>query len=159
MHELIEETVLTMCMIEKMFPPSFFDIMSHLPIHLMQQLDIFGPVYTKQMYPIERYLKTLKDFVWQRAQPEGSMATGYIMDEALGFCTEYMQQCNLTERKVWDDKEDQAMNDEVIEGKGRQRALSTDLRQWVHEFVLTNAEPLQCYKEYITDNPTSALKD
>jgi hypothetical protein len=94
--ELTEETAVTMCMLEKVFPPSFFDVMSHLPIHLVQQLDICRPVHTRWMYPMERYLKTMKGYVRQRAHPEGSMAQGYIMDEALGFCTEYMQRCTMS---------------------------------------------------------------
>jgi hypothetical protein len=94
--ELTEEIAVTMCMLEKVFPPSFFDVMSHLPIHLVQQLDICRPVHTRWMYPMERYLKTMKGYVRQRAHPEGSMAQGYIMDEALGFCTEYMQRCTMS---------------------------------------------------------------
>jgi hypothetical protein len=74
MPELMEETAVTLCMLEKVFPPSFFDVMSHLPIHLVQQLDICGPVHTRWMYPMERYLKKMKGYVRQRAQPEGSMA-------------------------------------------------------------------------------------
>jgi len=46
------------------------------------------------------------------------MAQGYIMDEALGFCTEYMQRCTMSQRRVWDDKEDPTMNDEIPKGKG-----------------------------------------
>jgi hypothetical protein len=49
--ELTKETAVTMCMLEKVFLPSFFDVMSHLPIHLVQQLDICGPVHTRWMYP------------------------------------------------------------------------------------------------------------
>lgn len=89
MEDLMEETVVTMCMLEKVFPPAFFDVMSHLPIHLVQQLDICGPVHTRWMYPIERYMKILKGYVRQRAQPEGSMARGYIMrhlDSAPSTC-------------------------------------------------------------------------
>ena len=148
MEDLMEETAVTMCMMEKVFPPSFFDVMSHLPIHLVQQLAICGPVHTRWMYPVERYLKTLKGYVRQRAQPEGSMARGYIMEEALGFCTEYMQNCTMTSRRVWDDKEEPSMNDEVLQGKGRRRILSPELQQWIHEFVLNNAEILQDYREY-----------
>jgi hypothetical protein len=33
--ELMEETIVTMCMLKKVFPPSFFDVMFHLPIHLV----------------------------------------------------------------------------------------------------------------------------
>ena len=67
MSELMEETAMTMCMLEKVFPPSFFDVMFYLPIHLVQQLDICGPVHTRWMYPMERYLKMMKGYVWQRA--------------------------------------------------------------------------------------------
>jgi hypothetical protein len=99
------------------------------------------------MYPMERYLKTLKGYVRLRSNPEGSMAQGYIMDEAVGFCTEYMQHCCESERRVWDDKEEPAMNSEVMEGNGRHRLLPDELRFWIHEFVLNNAEPLQVYRE------------
>ena len=51
---------------------------------------------------MERYLKRLKGYVRQRAQPEGSMERGYIIEEALGFCTKYMQECELTRRRIWD---------------------------------------------------------
>jgi hypothetical protein len=147
MTELFNETAVTMCMLERVFPPAFFDVMSHLPIHLVQQLDICGPVHTRWMYPMERYLKTLKGYVRLRSNPEGSIAQGYIMDEAMGFCTEYMQHCSASERRVWDDKEEPAMNSEVTEGNGRHRLLADELRHWIHEFVLNNAEPLQVYRE------------
>ena len=120
MAELLEETT-TMCMLEKFFPQSFFDVMSHMPIHLVQQLVVCGPVHTRWMYPVERYLKTLKGYIRQHTQPEGSMARGYIMDEALGFCTEYMQNCSVTTRRVWDDTKEPCMNSELLEGKGRRR--------------------------------------
>ena len=96
---------------------------------------------------MEPYLKTLKGYVRQRAQPKDSMAQGYIRDEALGFCIEYMQGCQLMEHRIWDDKEDPTMNNEVIEGKGRVRRLTLELREWIHEFVLSNAEVLQPYQK------------
>ena len=147
MTDLMEETATTMCMLEKVFPPSFFDVMSHLPIHLVQQLIVCGPVHTRWMYPVERYLKTLKGYVRQRAQPEGSMARGYSMEEAIGFCTEYMQNCSVTARRVWDDTEEPSMNEELLEGKGRRRVLTADLQHWIHEFVINNAEILEDYRE------------
>ena len=96
---------------------------------------------------MERYLKTLKGYMRLRSNPKGSMVQGYIMDEAMGFCTEYMQHYCKSEHRVWDDKEEPAMNSEVIEGNGRHRLLLDELRFWIHEFVLNNAEPLQVYKE------------
>jgi hypothetical protein len=43
------------------------------------------------MYPIERYLRTLKGYVRNKAHPEGSMAEGYISEECLTFCSRFLQ--------------------------------------------------------------------
>ncbi|WMV57920.1 hypothetical protein MTR67_051305, partial [Solanum verrucosum] len=40
--------------LEKIFPCGFFDVMEHLPIHLVQEAYLEGPVQTKWMYPFER---------------------------------------------------------------------------------------------------------
>jgi hypothetical protein len=50
------------------------NIMSHLPIHLVEELYMCGLVHTRQMYPMERYMKTLKDYVRTYAKPEASIA-------------------------------------------------------------------------------------
>jgi hypothetical protein len=63
MEELKNELAITLVLLEKEFPPSFFDVMSHLLIHLIEELDLSGLVHTRQMYPIECYFKTLKGYV------------------------------------------------------------------------------------------------
>ena len=78
--------------------------------------------------------------------PEGSMAKGYAIVEALEFCTEYMQEYKTTTRRVWDDKEDPSMYDEILEGDKRPPYLTTNLRKWIHEFVVTNAVPLEDWR-------------
>jgi hypothetical protein len=57
----------TMALVEMEFPPSFFDIMTHLPYHLVEELDLCRPVSTRWMYPVERCMKTLKTYVWNMA--------------------------------------------------------------------------------------------
>jgi hypothetical protein len=64
----------SMALLEMEFPPSFFDIMTHLPYHLVQELDLCGPVNTRWMYPVERFMKTLKGYVRNMARPEASIA-------------------------------------------------------------------------------------
>jgi hypothetical protein len=68
--------------------------MTHLIIHLVEELDLCGPVHTRWMYPIERYMKALKGYVRNMARPEGSMTTWYTIEEALGFCIKYI--CEVT---------------------------------------------------------------
>jgi hypothetical protein len=133
--------------LEKVFPPAFFDIMVHLTVHLVEELFLCGPVQTRWMYPYERYFKGLKSFVQNLAKPKGSMAQGYQVEEALGFLTEYMSTYTPTSRRVWDDQEDPTMVDEILEGKGRLRCLSSELQKWLHNFVCDNVNALEPYRE------------
>ena len=49
------EIVETLCLFENFFPPSFFDIMVHLTVHLGREARLGGPVRFRWMYPFERY--------------------------------------------------------------------------------------------------------
>jgi hypothetical protein len=133
-------------MLEKEFPPTFLDIMTHLMVHLVEELFICGPVHTRWMYPIKHYMKTLKDFVRTHARPKGSMVEGYAMEETLGYCIEYLTRFELTSKRVWDNKEDPIMNDEIFQGGGLQRTLGEDERVWAHEFVVNNSAQLESWK-------------
>ena len=147
--QLTADATETMCMLEKEMPPSFFDMMSHLPNHLVEELFLCGPVHTRWMYPYERYFKTLKGYVRNLAKPEGSIAQGYQTEEALGFITEYMSEYNVTSRKVWDDKEELTMVDEILEGKGKVKQLTEAMRTAMHEFVLDNASHIEPYRRSV----------
>ncbi|XP_072087746.1 uncharacterized protein [Arachis hypogaea] len=45
----------TLCQLERIFPPSFFNIMVHLPIHLANEVRLGGLVQYRWMYPVERF--------------------------------------------------------------------------------------------------------
>jgi len=65
--------------------------MMHLPVHLAEETKIGGPVCYRWMYPIERYLRTLKGYVRNKAHPEGSIAEGYISEECMTFCSRFLE--------------------------------------------------------------------
>ncbi|XP_020979841.1 uncharacterized protein LOC107643760 isoform X3 [Arachis ipaensis] len=44
------------------------------------------------MYPIERYMCTLKRYVRNRSRPKGSIAEGYLAEECLTFCSRYLHE-------------------------------------------------------------------
>ena len=54
MQELDNAIPLLLCKLERIFPPSFFDSMEHLLIHLSYEAKIAGPVQYRWMYPFER---------------------------------------------------------------------------------------------------------
>jgi hypothetical protein len=66
--------------------------------------------------PHGKIYEILKTYVQNMARFEGSMVEGYTMEEAIGFCKEYMSNFKTTKRQVWDDYENQNMYDEVPQG-------------------------------------------
>ena len=56
MLEIEKEVIEILCLFERYFPPSFFDIMTHLVIHLGREVRLCGPVQFRWMYPFERYV-------------------------------------------------------------------------------------------------------
>ena len=92
--------ITALCMLEKEFPQVFFDVMTHLVVHLVEELFLCRPVHCHWMYPMEQYMKTLKDYVYTKARVEGSMAQRYAMDDTLGFCIEYITCFTPTTRRV-----------------------------------------------------------
>jgi len=44
-----------LCKMERVFPPTFFNVMEHLPVHLPMELKLGGPVQYRWMYDYERY--------------------------------------------------------------------------------------------------------
>ncbi|XP_071726413.1 uncharacterized protein [Rutidosis leptorrhynchoides] len=75
------------CDLERIFPPSFFDVMIHLSVHLASEARLGRPVHYRWMYPIERYLGTIKSYVRNKSKHEGSIAEGYLAEECLSFCS------------------------------------------------------------------------
>ncbi|XP_017980990.1 PREDICTED: uncharacterized protein LOC108663018 [Theobroma cacao] len=52
-ERLEKEIAVVLCELERIFPPSFFDIMIHLPIHLAREGMLGGPVQYRCMYAVE----------------------------------------------------------------------------------------------------------
>ncbi|XP_050225594.2 uncharacterized protein LOC126675059 [Mercurialis annua] len=89
-NKLQVQIINILCKLEMIFPPAFFDVMVHLAVHLPMEAKLGGPVQYRWMYPIERYLRTLKSYVRNMARPEGSIAAGYLANECLTFCSRYL---------------------------------------------------------------------
>jgi len=145
-QQMLEDVAETICTLEKELPPSVFVIMLHLPIHLVEELFICGPIQTRSMYPFERYMKVLKGFVKNKCKPEGSMAYGFMREESIGFMSEYLSEYNATTKRAWDDDEEPAMYDEILEGAKRDRVMTEEFSKLIHGFVLDNMAHMETYR-------------
>jgi len=75
---------------ELIFPPSLFNIMTHLLVHLVKEIDILGSVFLHNMFPFERFMGVLKKYVCNRACLEGSISSAYGTKEVIDFCIDFI---------------------------------------------------------------------
>ena len=45
LDDLENEATIVLCQLEMYFPPSFFDIMVHLIVHLVREIQLYGPLF------------------------------------------------------------------------------------------------------------------
>lgn len=128
-----------LCLLEVHFPPGFFNIMTHLVIHLVNELEICGPVHARWCYSVERYLGVLTKYVRDKSKPEAGIATGYMIDESLGFCTEYFELYEHTKSRVWDAEEELKDSGECLLGKPRPKILTDRELEKIHEYVVMHS--------------------
>ncbi|KAJ9541947.1 LOW QUALITY PROTEIN: hypothetical protein OSB04_028453 [Centaurea solstitialis] len=143
--ELENEIGKTLCDLERIFPPSFFDVMVHLSVHLALEAKIGGPVHYRWMYPIERYLSTLKSYVRNKRRPEGSIAEGYlnVFPFSLYLSDDIGSRHNRPSRNYDDGgcrgDQDQEMNDSILKSTDPDHQ-SEDLLQTLRSYSRTISE-------------------
>ncbi|GJT22178.1 uncharacterized protein Tco_0892115 [Tanacetum coccineum] len=81
LEKLQKSIVETICKLEKIFPPGFFDSMEHLVVHLVWEALLGSPVQYRWMYLYERKLGSLKRTVRNKSRVEGSIVESYLLNE------------------------------------------------------------------------------
>lgn len=153
LKQIESQIPITLCKLEKVFPPSFFDVMVHLPVHLSSEAQLGGSVYFRWMFPIEQFLYELKQLIRNRARPEGSIAEGYIAKECMTLCSRYLKGIKTKFNKV-DRNRDGDLKNDVNEisifaqsgralGAGTSRNLSDSEWLQAHIYILKNCEEVQ----------------
>jgi hypothetical protein len=60
-------------------------------IHLVDQILTLGLLYLHSMFLYERFLAVLKAYVQNRAHTKGSIMEGYITEEVVECCVDYVK--------------------------------------------------------------------
>ncbi|WVY89454.1 hypothetical protein V8G54_034968 [Vigna mungo] len=143
LEKLQDRIVVTLCHLEMLFPPSFFTAMVHLTVHLVEEAKLGGPVHYRYMYPIKRELGHLKTFVRNKAQPEGSIAEGYLAEESLTFCSRYIEDIETRfnrPQRVCDNPDDNEPIESSIFPQGGRAIGGSSM------FTLTQMQKLQAHR-------------
>ena len=91
LERLKEEIVVILCELEMYFPPAFFNVMVHLLVHIVPEIKDPGPLFLHQMMSSERVNGFIKGYVRNRARPDGSIVQGFLTEECISFCQNYME--------------------------------------------------------------------
>jgi hypothetical protein len=68
--------------------------MTHLLVHLVEEITILSLVFLHNMFSFERFMGVLKKYVHNRARPEGSISKGYLTEEVIDFCVDFVPDLN-----------------------------------------------------------------
>ncbi|KAG9450357.1 hypothetical protein H6P81_010322 [Aristolochia fimbriata] len=140
--EALEQKILIiLCNFEKIFPPAFFDVMVHLTIHLATEAKVVGLIQYRWMYPIERYLLTLKNYIRNNHRPKGSIAEGYLMEEVTTFCARYVHGMETKLNRP-------VRYEEGPIGVGTSFWMTANESYQAHRFIPFNNENVMSYIEY-----------
>ena len=91
LDELENKAAIVLCQMEMYFPPSFFDIMVHLIVHLVREIRLCGPIFLRLMHPVEWYMKVLKGYTMNQHRLEASIVERYVVEECIEFCSQYIE--------------------------------------------------------------------
>ncbi|KAA0042883.1 uncharacterized protein E5676_scaffold108G001060 [Cucumis melo var. makuwa] len=87
--------------------------MTHLVVHLPYEAKVTGPINYSWMYPIERSLRTLIQYIRNKSRPKGSIVEAYVMNESSIFRSRYLN--GIETRFSWDERNDDNIpKDEII---------------------------------------------
>jgi hypothetical protein len=76
--------------LEMYFPSAFFDIMVHLLIHIIDDIIHLGPAFLHNMMPFKRMNGVIKGYVRNRSNPDGSIVQGFLTEECISFCMNFL---------------------------------------------------------------------
>ncbi|XP_073304106.1 uncharacterized protein [Primulina huaijiensis] len=159
LEQLEDNIAETLCMLERYFPPAFFTISVHLTIHLAREARLCGPVQFRWMYPFERFMKTLKEYVKNRARPEGCIAECYLAEERMLFCSAYIEKAAGIGIRS---NRNQDLDNGLVEGRpisqGKEKILEDHVLQAAHRYVLFNTAEVELYLQCDWANHETGIK-
>ena len=144
LDKLQNELVVALCLLEKYFPSSFFDIMIHLTVPLVRGVRLYGLIYFRWMYPFERFMKVLKGYVQNRNHLKGCIVECYIVEKAIEFCTEYLSNMDAI-RVLSSTNVDHKVGAPIP--RGHITEVDSNLLLQAHHYVLENTTIIQLYIE------------
>ncbi|KAF7150098.1 hypothetical protein RHSIM_Rhsim02G0154800 [Rhododendron simsii] len=147
LDKIQSDIVITLCLLEKYFPPFFLDMMIHLTVHLVREVRLCGPVHFRWMYPFERFMKVLKGYVRNRNCPMGCITKSYITEETVEFCADNLSRVDPIGVPVARNMTSDGLEIERPLPGGHVVAVGREELEQAHCYVLENSSEVEPYIE------------
>lgn len=147
------------CLVEETFPRTILTSQLHLIVHLVDEIALCGTVHARWMFFLERFMKTLKDFVRQSARPKGSMAEGWLIQESLVYISEFLGQVDSSLPRLWSNEEDLRMTSIVPQGKGQSKVIERTLIDDLNFTCILNSDVMSRWVTRYEDAKTKRQAD
>ncbi|PKU67088.1 hypothetical protein MA16_Dca008877 [Dendrobium catenatum] len=151
---LMEQEILFIrCQLEKIFSLGFFDSMEHIPVHLLCEAIVGGPIQYRWLYSFEIHLNKLKKTAKNKARPKGSIYEAYLMYETTHFCSYYFETMSQSGRSTAPQNIGKSFNIFILSGSGEPIGISTVLYLTDREmkvitlYILLNCDEVEQYLE------------
>ena len=136
------------CKFQKAFPPSFFDCQIHLLVHLPREVKLCGPVHTRWMFFLERFLGYLKGLRQNSAHIKGSISEGRIQAETMFHYKNVIQQMTPQCQELWlksnEERANEANRGWVLMGASNKKLMNPV--QYLQVCTKFNSNLLWCLK-------------
>ena len=129
-------------------PPTLFDIQFHHLVHFPGEVGLCGPISTRWMYFVERYMGELKGRVRQCTRPEGSMAQGYLIAETMHYVSEYLERFHSQGPKLFDVSGNDKFSRIVLPKSKTTKVMFTVFREQAWRFLLLNTACLEPWRQH-----------
>ncbi|WMV09095.1 hypothetical protein MTR67_002480, partial [Solanum verrucosum] len=155
LEKLQYRVAITLCHMERIFPPSFFDIIEHLVIHLAEEAMLGGLSQYHSMW----FLLSLKNFVSSRSHPECCIAEGQWIQEIMTFCSRYLDDVETKSNRPL---RNNTLSNETMDLEGHRSSkekgfiLDDITHAQAHKHVLFNFASTTPYRE---DTPSIEHKE
>ncbi|CAN4115657.1 unnamed protein product [Withania somnifera] len=169
LQKLEESIKVTVCKLEKIFPPSFFDPMEHLLIYFPYEAIVGGPVQFRWMYSSERLDKVTRNdegevdapdgclsVFLHPGRPSGEMKCGYLSDKEWDAARIYvLLNCEEIQQFILIFEDELKRNSENISLKEIDKETNSRFAKWFEAYCLKNLDScphkwVQTYPQYFT---------
>ncbi|XP_048613195.1 uncharacterized protein LOC125587093 [Brassica napus] len=177
---LKENIAVKLCNLEKIFPPSFFDVMEHLAVHLADEAALGGPVQYRWMYPFERYMYHLEKKVKNKAHIGGSIVAQYVNEKISTASANFFGNPQVVPEVPlpgevrftyqYPDVPNLFYHEGRVSGKSEEKWLTDDDYTVLQTFLMLNCDTFKSYERmfeefmmernpYMSSNDLQILKD